>query len=878
MSTFEPFADSPFQIKREGEEITVTQTRLSPTSIRVSWTLPQNISCNMPAAYNGAIVTIDQTPTNLSKLPTDGSTYTADPSADQNLNTGSRLGTALVVGAFYNDTLTNHVDIFDAPANLSFYAAVHAVDNVYRYHTDGVFSYSLPYGKTADLPTSGYQILNIGLRGIASTTSTGLLAATPYTFSMCVDSNNNIPITIDGTDAQTFGDLVNALNIAFVNINNPVSSATQPLLNTYWYDTVNKALNQFNGTSYVNLPNTIVLNSDPLLPITGSYWLNTISQVLSTWDGTNYAPLAAYVYGRDPRRPYCNDYWFDGTNVHKWNGGMWILQTLISSQLDPALAPIMTCNMFWYVGGILSQWDIKTCTWLPIVVPTIAPTNPISGAMWFDPIAIELSMWDDVDGIWMVIPVSTSVTDPSLPPVLTQGTVWLDTIANAFSFLDGTSWTPVVPVIGLVKPQSIPDGSIWKNTTDGNWYILQMGAWSVLDILAYPTPPNIPVAGSYWINPVGNIVMQLNGGIWTPILASLSKALPTIGSYWYNPSNQIMLQWTGMMWSPVLPKAVASINSDGNIQITSSTTGSTSFVAIPSVGNLFSYGTLSQNITAIPPFVKGTDPVSTIPSYMQIGVGTDGSQDERRNMIEVIKTVLGYPAVTVELTKHAMDTAINMALEKLRSASSVPYKRGYFALDLQPRMQHYKLTDQTVGFHRIVDVLYVYRQTSTFLGTAAGNDVYGQMMVQNLFNMGKFDLLSYHMVSSYVETMNQLFASEIQFNWDEYSRTLSIYKDFPMGERVLVDAMVERTEQELLTDRWTKNWIQVYATAQCRYMLADIRGKFATLPGAGGNVSLNASDLRTKADMEVQQCMDDIDNYVVNNKTDFGMASDFVFG
>jgi hypothetical protein len=301
-------------------------------------------------------------------------------------------------------------------------------------------------------------------------------------------------------------------------------------------------------------------------------------------------------------------------------------------------------------------------------------------------------------------------------------------------------------------------------------------------------------------------------------------------------------------------------------------------VGISDVGNMWLYDTVTSKIATINPTVKGTDPVSKVPSYMQLGVGTDGSQDERRNMIETIKTVLGYPSVTVELTKHAMDVAINMALEKLRSASSAPYKRAYFALDLQPRVQHYNLTDRTVGFHKIVDVMYVYRKSMTFMGTAAGNDVYGQMMVQNLFNMGKFDLLSYHMVSSYIKTMNQVFAAEIQFNWNEHSRVLSIYKDFPMHEQVLVDAIIERTEQDLLTDRWTRNWIQNYATAQCRYMLADIRGKFSTLPGAGGNISLNASDLRTKADAEVQQCLDEIDNYIVNDKTELGMACDFVLG
>ena len=88
-------------------------------------------------------------------------------------------------------------------------------------------------------------------------------------------------------------------------------------------------------------------------------------------------------------------------------------------------------------------------------------------------------------------------------------------------------------------------------------------------------------------------------------------------------------------------------------------------------------------------------------------------------------------------------------------------------------------------------------------------------------------------------------------------------------ERVLVSVSMERTEQDLFKDRYLRQWIQGYAKAQCRYMLAEIRGKYASLPGAGGGVSLNAAEMAAKADMEMATLLQDIDDFIVTNPEDY---------
>ncbi len=95
---------------------------------------------------------------------------------------------------------------------------------------------------------------------------------------------------------------------------------------------------------------------------------------------------------------------------------------------------------------------------------------------------------------------------------------------------------------------------------------------------------------------------------------------------------------------------------------------------------------------------------------------------------------------------------------------------------------------------------------------------------------------------------------------------------------MLLDCVVERTEQNLLKDRLAKSWIERYALSECQFMLAQIRGKFGSLPGAGGGVSLNASELISLAENNRAELMEQIDDFIVNDIEGQGLHSTFIIG
>lgn len=145
--------------------------------------------------------------------------------------------------------------------------------------------------------------------------------------------------------------------------------------------------------------------------------------------------------------------------------------------------------------------------------------------------------------------------------------------------------------------------------------------------------------------------------------------------------------------------------------------------------------------------------------------------------------------------------------------------------------------------------------------------------------MGTYDLTSFFLVSQYVEQLEHLFATRLTFSFHETDRLLSFYTAFVRAERVLLDCMVERSEQDLLKDRYSKTWIERYALSQAMMMLSQIRGKFASLPGAGGGISLNAAELVTLSESYREDLIQQLEDYVADQGVeDVGMQGSFILG
>jgi hypothetical protein len=692
----------------------------------------------------------------------------------------------------------------------------------------------------------------------------------------------------------------------------PIISGTDPTVfseGDLWYNPTTLILQEIIGGVWVPVSGTIIrLNTDPTIPGSGSLWFD--GTTVRQFDGTIWLAVDSYSSSTDPALPpelTGNTFWLTGGVFYKWNpsrncwkganvlqyggdinlianGTLWYnpVETTLAmwNGLDwiPLPATIMidqpltgTSGQYWVnpVSRVVSRYNLLTTTWevQPAIVWHKQPDEFAAGDYFYNTTTETLFVYDGLASVWVDITASlyTTEEDPAKPEEINDGAVWYNTGSNMWFIRSGSQWNGVVVVETATDPRTLTEG-FWYNTTTNLWYERVGAAWNPISPRIEGIDPMTPMLGTTWYN--GTTLAQWGtDNQWTAIPFATTLVENPIGSRWID-LNGTLHGWTGTDWAIIEPPYVASFNDKGCIVLTTTSCGGESMITIDETSFFDSVLKLIVNRP-----VLGGDSTTGVPMYAEIGVGTDGSADERRRVIHNLYTRLGAPTINVELTREQMNLAIDKAIEIMRRDSGAGYNRGYFFLDLEPGMQHYILTNKKVGFNKIVDILYLYRPRGSFLNmTFGGGDIYGQQMLQQLYVSGTFDLLSYHMLASYQTVVSKLFATEFQFQWVERTRTLSILRKIPRRERILVDATIERTEQDLLTDRLTMTWIENWALSEAKIMLGDMRGKFTSLPGAGGAISLNADALKAEAIAMQDKLMKELDDYNASDVETWGLG------
>lgn len=269
-----------------------------------------------------------------------------------------------------------------------------------------------------------------------------------------------------------------------------------------------------------------------------------------------------------------------------------------------------------------------------------------------------------------------------------------------------------------------------------------------------------------------------------------------------------------------------------------------------------------------------------VPLYNKPGIGIYGDTDARNSLVDTVKQMLGYPQVAVELTDSQINRTITNALKVLRQKSSdVAYTRAYVPFEAHPGRQVYYLNDPAAGTDKIVDVLSIIR--SNWMNIS-GLDMYTQQLFMNNFIAPVFngssggDLLGLWEWYNFSDDVTKLLAEEISFTFDETSRVLKTFKRHYRQHLLILEAIIERPEQALITDRFTGLWIQDYAVAECKGILGQVRSKYSTLPGANGGLALNGNELIAQSTAELEALYAQLDDFSFSNFANWGNCSIFL--
>jgi len=348
---------------------------------------------------------------------------------------------------------------------------------------------------------------------------------------------------------------------------------------------------------------------------------------------------------------------------------------------------------------------------------------------------------------------------------------------------------------------------------------------------------------------------------------------PTLGQVYFDIDQKLVFVWDSNEWVPTSPSNVLTNNFDpipGQAGLP---------VGYPVLGDFF-YNTTERKLKCWDGnYWNPVETDSGVPMYNKQGVGTDNTSGARTSMINTLKKMFGWPVVCVELIDEHFNISIDNALQELRHRTDSAYSKQYFFVQIQQFQDVYYLNDASAGTDKIVDVLKIHRLNMLGLVNFAPDNIYAQQFLNQFYAPGvSYDLVSVHLIAAMSETFSLLFAGEVAFNWREATREMRIYKKFGTPEKVLVEASCEKTEQELLTDRWVAQWIQQWAEAEAMMILAHIRGKYATLPGPGGGLTMNAETLHAEAQRLQEDCLRQIMDFEIGQNGPDNFYLPFMIG
>lgn len=464
---------------------------------------------------------------------------------------------------------------------------------------------------------------------------------------------------------------------------------------------------------------------------------------------------------------------------------------------------------------------------------TVPPENPVNGQAFYDQNTNNVLVWNESLSSWVKSNQKTIPAGDS--PNVSLNEIFFNTTDSALKFFNGQQWVTCDSSNTRIKMASVwvPFNSAeYRATLPGNSSAGDFVCLSIKAAVSAPITNELKVyTMGTWFN-VSNDLVQVDNGGWTNVkvplepYGSADPYIPSVGDFFYQTSTRDLLVWTGEKWIK------ADTDNEGS------------------------------------------------PTSDKIGIGTDGSYDERLRLIKIIKHQMGWPKLCAELTEEQFNVAIDNAIDEFRRRADNAYSHKYISFTIKKGQVVYYLNDPRDHTDKVVNVIKIHRINHLGISSlSAETGLYAQAFFNQLYQGSNVDVLAIHLMNQLSENYEKIFAGNLSFTWDEPSRQLTILRRINVNEeRVLLEVACERTEQELLYDRWAKQWLQGWAQSEVMEMLGEIRSKYGTLPGPNGGITLNGDSLLSRsAELQTELLRQIADYEVGNGGVNFGNAA-FMIG
>lgn len=458
-------------------------------------------------------------------------------------------------------------------------------------------------------------------------------------------------------------------------------------------------------------------------------------------------------------------------------------------------------------------------------IPTasVPPTNPSNGQAYFDPTTNFVLVWNSTQSAW--VQASREQTPSGVLPPVSPLQLIYNYIDSKLKFFNNGQWVECTPLNTRVK---------------------MGGSWVPANVLGnFSVPPETATPGDIIYTAKSTVQAQ-------PAKQYLNVF--SLGGWFAVSNDLIQVQTAPAVWQNIVVTSLDPVVQHDPV--------------VPKIGDFF-YQITDKRLLVWDGsnWVQADADQEGTPTSDKIGIGTDGSYDERLRLMKILKQQLGYPQRCVELTEEQFNIAIDNALDEFRRRADNAYKNAFLPFTLVRGQSIYYLNDPRAKTDKIVNVIKINRINNLGLSSiATESSMYAQAFYNQIYNGGNVDLVSVHLMGQLSESFEKIFAGNLMFTWDEASRQLMVMRKLINAEeRVVLEVAVERTEQELLLDRWAKQWLQGWAESELLEMLGLVRSKYGSLPGPNGGITLNGDQLLNLANEKQADLLRQLTDYEAGN-------------
>ena len=222
---------------------------------------------------------------------------------------------------------------------------------------------------------------------------------------------------------------------------------------------------------------------------------------------------------------------------------------------------------------------------------------------------------------------------------------------------------------------------------------------------------------------------------------------------------------------------------------------------------------------------------------------------------------LGQGIIDLELDPDHYEAAYKYAIRVYRQRAQNSTAESYTLMTVVKNIDTYTLPQE------FINVRSIFRRTVGLESGPASSsfDPFSSAILNTyLLNYNYAGgMATYDFYAGYVELAARMFGGYVIYTFDPVTKVLRIVRDPKgTGERVLIWADVQRTEEVLLQDPYAGVWIADYIFAILKGTIGEAREKFASIAGPGGGTTLNGAQMKAESKADQERLVEELKRYV----------------